>query len=170
MKNIMDTELVEELRAIFEYHPDGYLVRKENGNPCGQRSNHHDGYAHVKVNGMVLLAHRIIFAIVHGRMPAGQIDHINGNRMDNRIENLRDVSSSENSYNSKTNTSGFAGVCWDARDKKWRVYFYVGYRKIYLGLFENLEDAVQARKEAKIRYHPISPEAQKYSSEGVKLN
>lgn len=62
-------------------------------------------------------------------------------------------------------TSGFTGVCWHAPTQKWHAQICVDNRVIYLGLFENFEDAVEARKEAKMKYHPTSPEAQKYASE-----
>lgn len=164
----MTTELIEELRNTFEYHTDGYLIRRKNGKPCGQRANRSDGYADVWVNGRLLLAHRVIYAIVHGNMPAGQIDHIDGDRMNNRIENLRDVSQSENMHNSKkpkNNSSGFPGVSWSTRDQKWMAYIKVNNRRINLGYFEDINDAVQARKMAKMKYHPSSPEAIKYVSE-----
>lgn len=163
----MSKELIEELKVTFDYNKDGYLIRKKNKKPCGQRSNHSTGYACVRVGGRVLLAHRIIYAIVYGEMPKGEIDHINKNRMDNRIENLRDVSRSENMHNYKkpeTNTSGFIGVSWYAPTQKWCAYINVDYQRIYLGYFENFEDAVEARKLAKIKYHPSSPEALKHVS------
>lgn len=164
----MSKELIEELRATFEYHEDGYLIRKKNGKPTGQHANTTQGYARVKVGGRMLRAHRVIYAIIHGEMPAGQIDHINGNRVDNRIENLRDVSHSENQHNHKTpenNTSGFTGVGWHAPLQKWVSRIKVNNRTLHLGYFENLEDAVKARKMAKIKYHPTSPEALQYVRE-----
>lgn len=164
----MDKELIQELRDMFEYHEDGYLIRRSTGKPCGRRANRSDGYTIVRVGGRMLRAHRIIYAIIHGEMPEGEIDHINGNRADNRIENLRDVSKSVNQHNSKKrkdNSSGFPGVSWDTQHQKWRAQIMVDNQQIRLGLFENLEDAVQARKKAKIKYHPTSPEAKKYSSE-----
>ena len=164
----MNTKLIEELRATFEYHEAGYLIRKRTDKPCGQRSNRTDGYAAVKVNGRKLLAHRIIYAIIHGEMPEGEIDHIDGDRMNNRIENLREVSKSENQHNSKKrkdNSSGFPGVIWHAQCRKWQAQICVDNQKIHLGYFKDHEDAVQARKMAKIKYHPSSPEAIKYASE-----
>lgn len=116
----MSKELVEELRETFDYHPDGYLIRKKNGKPCGQRADTRNGYTRVKVNGRVLKAHRIIYAIVYGEMPM-EVDHINGVRIDNRIENLRDVPKSENQHNSKKrkdNSSGFPGVHWHTPNTK----------------------------------------------------
>lgn len=158
----MNTELIEELRDTFKYHPDGYLIRKKNGKPCGQHANTRDGYAQVKAGGKKLYAHRIIYAIVHGETPAGEIDHIDGDRMNNRIENLRDVPKLENQHNRKNhkdNSSGFPGVRWHNQAQKWQVQICVNYRVIYLGLFDDIKDAVQARRIAKIKYHPSAPEA-----------
>ncbi|MCK9544728.1 MAG: HNH endonuclease [Novosphingobium sp.] len=106
-----------------------------------------------------LRAHRVIWAIVHKSWPSGEIDHINGVRDDNRIENLRVVSLRENCRNQrlrKTNTSGVAGVCWDKRDMKWRSRICADGRYISLGNFSRLEDAAKARAKAEVRYgyHP----------------
>jgi len=163
----MTTEL-EELIAMFEYHTDGYLIRRSTGRPCGKRSNHPDGHAVVGVGGRMLLADRVIYAIVTGKMPDGEIVHISGNRADNRIENLREVSKLEKVHNYKiprTNSSASAGVYWYARTQKWRAQIRVNNRLIHLGYFKKYDDAVQARKKAKIRHHPSSPEAIKYASE-----
>lgn len=159
--------MIEELRATFDYHPDGYLIRKKNGKPCGQHVNCHNGYIKVFVNEKTLQAHRVIYAIVHGEMP-GEIDHINKDRADNRIENLRNVSHSVNIHNSrvpKTNTSGFPGVDWDARNRKWHARIMLNNQRVSLGRFEDFDEAVYARKMAKIRYHPSSPEAFKFALE-----
>lgn len=164
----MSKELIQELRDMFEYHEDGYLIRKSTGKPCGKRANRHTGYAIVGVGKRRLCAHRIIFAIVYGEIPVGEVDHINGDRMDNRIENLRDVSSSENMHNSKKrkdNSSGFPGVTWYALCQKWRAQIMADKRQIHIGDFDDFEDAVQARKKAKIKYHPTSPEAIQYVKE-----
>lgn len=164
----MSRDLTKKLRATFEYHPGGYLIRKSTGEPCGQRANHPDGYARVRMGRRELPAHRVIYAIVHGKMPKGGVKQTNGNRIDNRIENLREVSHSENRHNSKvydTNTSGFPGVHWHSRGRKWHAQITVNNRKIHLGLFEDFEEAVRARKLAKIKYHPSSPEAAKFARE-----
>jgi len=166
----MTKELIEELRNTFEYHPDGYLIRKSTRRPCGQRANHSGGYARVNVGKRTLFAHRIIYAVVTGKMPEGDIDHINGDRIDNRIQNLRDVSQLENGHNrkkQKNNSSGFQGVYWDAHAQKWRARICVNKQAIHLGLFEDINDAVQARKMAKIKYHPTSPDAVKFANESL---
>jgi hypothetical protein len=106
----------------------------------GQRAGgfHKDGYLQTKIFGKMHLNHRLIWLIHHGRWPAEQLDHINGDRQDNRIENLREVTNSQNSQNQKnrkTNTSGFPGVCWNKTSKKWSSYAYKDKKRIHLGYF-----------------------------------
>ena len=100
-------------------------------------------------------AHRVIWFMQYGEWPKDQIDHINGDSTDNRIENLRDVTHKENSLNRKlpcNNTSGTLGVSFDKKCKKWESYIMVNYTKISLGFFTHKEDAIAARKEAEIKY------------------
>lgn len=103
-------------------------------------------------------AHRIAFTIFHGRQPAEYIDHINGDKADNRIINLREVTLSENSKNQKrssTNTSGFQGVHWNTNMRKWQVYIRSQNVRHHLGFFVSLDAAVEARKfaERKFGFH-----------------
>jgi hypothetical protein len=109
--------------------------------------------------GVVLTArvatHRVIWAIVHGSWPSKHIDHINGDRSDNRLVNLREVTSAENSKNMKlfaTNTSGHSGVSLTARGKKWRARINVGGQEKHLGEFASLDEAVAARLAAERAY------------------
>lgn len=103
-------------------------------------------------------AHRIIWRWRTGLIP-NSIDHINGDRSDNRISNLRSVSHSENMRNASMtirNKSGVIGVCWDRRQHKWKACIQHAKRSVYLGHFEALEAAAAARKiaEQKYGYHP----------------
>lgn len=125
-------DLIKKLRATFDYNPEGYLIRKSTGAPCGQHANHPEGYARVRVGRRILPAHRVIFAIVHGEIP-GEVAHINGDRVDNRIENLRDVSRSENCHNYKIHTQA----------RKREVYTWVDNQRIHFGMFDDFEEAVQ---------------------------
>lgn len=89
-------------------------------------------------------AHRVAWAIVNGEWPNGQIDHLNGNRSDNRLKNLRQVDQSENNKNSKkrsNNKSGVTGVCFDKERQKWMVTICGKFG----GRFQNFEDAVAHR-------------------------
>jgi hypothetical protein len=100
---------------------------------------------------------RVAWAIHYGEWPVGQIDHINGVRDDDRICNLRDVSHKQNGYNQglkKNNRSGVTGV--RAKYGKWRAEIMVDGKSKYLGSFKEIEGAIEARKNAEIKYgfHP----------------
>jgi phosphopantetheinyl transferase (holo-ACP synthase) len=113
------------------------------------------GYLHGTIYNKKYLAHRVAFAIYTGRWPTGQIDHINGNRSDNRAINLREVTSQENSRNAAMpfdNKTGQIGVCWNKNEKKWKARIGVGGKDISLGTFADFEDAKNARKDAEKRF------------------
>lgn len=116
------------------------------------------GYGHGCILCLKASAHRVAWAIAHGEWPTGQIDHINGDRMDNRISNLRDVSRNENQRNmklSRRNTSGTTGVCFDKAARKWRVRIGGRSNARDLGLFSDRGAAAAARKSAEkdLGYH-----------------
>lgn len=113
-----------------------------------------EGYLFVHVRGFNHRVHRVIWVMATGVAPE-QIDHINGNRSDNRIENLRSVSNQENARNQKlrcTNSSGHAGVCWHTRFDKWIAQIRIDGRYKYLGMFAEKDAAIAARKSAEAVY------------------
>lgn len=96
-------------------------------------------------------AHRVIWAIVHGKWPEAEIDHINGDRADNRLCNLRAVTHRENMGNKKlyrNNASGTPGVTWHRTKQRWQAFIRSGRQRRHLGTFANLEDAIAARSAA----------------------
>lgn len=102
-------------------------------------------------NGKDFLLHRYICNANENEL----IDHINGNKLDNRKINLRPVNKSQNAMNSKVpknNTSGVKGVYWDKRSKKWEASIQINMKKKILGYFENKEDAIKSRKEAENKF------------------
>ena len=117
------------------------------------------GYLQGKIMSTLYRAHRVIWAISTGVQPKDQIDHINGDGMDNRIVNLRVVSCAENSRNrslQSNNTSGVVGVSWDSRRNEWFSFIHHGGERIRLGLFVEKSDAINARLSAEVQYgyHP----------------
>ncbi len=113
------------------------------------------GYWHVSINNKSYLAHRIIWLIYYGRWPEDQLDHINHNKLDNRIKNLRSVMGYENNRNTtirKDNKSGVIGVFWHSTQKVWESNIGVDGQLKYLGIYDNIFDAVCARKSAEIKY------------------
>jgi|11BtaG_2_1085332.scaffolds.fasta_scaffold14459_2 hypothetical protein len=99
--------------------------------------------------------HRLAWLYEYGEFPKLQLDHINQNKLDNRINNLRAVTHGENQRNRsmpKTNKTGFCGVSFSKGAKKYQANIMFNYQQIHLGYFENLEDAAQAVKEARTHY------------------
>ena len=99
---------------------------------------------------------------VHGSFPEGYVDHINRIKIDNRIENLREVSKAQSRENigvSNNNKSGLKGVWMHKQTKKWCAS--IGYKKknIHLGSFTSIDDAYQAYKKAAATYHTMNPVA-----------
>lgn len=143
---------IEELRKSFSYNPDtGCLIRVSTGKQAGSITK--TGYMRTWLGPTKYKMHRVAWAIYHGEWP-DQIDHINGDRADNRIDNLRNVSKRENSLNHRLrpdNKSGCPGVNWHASGK-WIAQIRDAGKYVYLGSFANLEDAVSARKEAEARF------------------
>lgn len=113
------------------------------------------GYRHGAVLDRKYQAHRVIWAMVTGAWPADQIDHINGNPSDNRMENLRPVSALENSRNKPVrsdNKTGVVGVSWDTRSGRWQAKVKAEGRQISLGYFKDFAAAVEARMAAEAGY------------------
>ncbi len=122
-------------------------------------SSHIYGYRHGSIENRSYRAHRVVFAIFYCRWPRSEVDHINGDRSDNRPRNLREVTRAENSQNMarrRDNKSGATGVHWRATEKKWQARIKISGRYISLGLHSSLLDAIAARKAAEIAhdFHP----------------
>jgi len=150
-----------EVKKLLNYNKDnGTFVWNENrsskikaGDIAG--SIQKTGYIHLKINYVAHLAHRIAWLYHYGYMPKF-IDHINRDRTDNRIENLRECSLSQNQFNrgiQKNNTSGVKGVSWNKSSNKWLVQFRIYNDNKYIGYFEDLELAKLVASEAYDKYH-----------------
>ncbi len=121
------------------------------------------GYRHGSFRGKFFLAHRVAWLLAKGRWPDGLLDHIDRNKLNNRICNLREASKALNAINSKMsrrNTSGVRGVSWDKKNRQWQVRIKVDSKVKFLGRFDTIKEAGDARKEAIIKLglfdHPLT--------------
>lgn len=148
-----------EITEFLEYR-DGDLIWKVDRNnkaKAGQKAGflHNRGYWQVEINGERHLAHRLIFFLHYEYWPE-EVDHINGNKLDNRIENLRPATRACNEWNQamrSTNTSGVKNVDWHKAKEKWRVRIRVKTQRIFIGHFDDLELAKQAAIKARSILH-----------------
>lgn len=101
------------------------------------------------------LMHRIIFLMFNGYLPKS-LDHIDGDSLNNRIENLRPCNNSQNQHNrrkQRNNTSGFKGVSWNKKDQRWAAFIVLQSKKHHLGYFSSAEEAHEEYKLAAAQMH-----------------
>lgn len=109
----------------------------------------------IKINKRVYYAHRLAWFYVYKEWPKGIIDHIDRNPQNNAISNLRDTTNSLNQHNINpkiNNTSGYTGVYYSERQRRWKAQIIVNRKVIYLGCFIEKKFAIKARKEAEKQY------------------
>ena len=154
----------EELKKLLHYNPDTGVftwlkartgVKKNN--TAGSIMTNDDGksYYRIMCKGVRYFSHRLAWFYIHLEWPKCEIDHINGNGCDNRLINLRSVTRLENRKNRRkpsNNSSGISGVYWNKREVSWKVQISVNRKKFCLGTFDNIFDAVCARKNAEIKH------------------
>lgn len=132
---------------VFKYESDGNLILLKS--PRVSKRKRSGNYIRVKYQGSTYQAHRIIWEMFNGPIPDGfKIDHINGVKDDNRLDNLRLVTDSLNNRNKGRDTrnkSGYNGVIWNKQVSKWQAHIRVDGKSKHLGLFVNIADAVKAR-------------------------
>ena len=112
-------------------------------------------YRQGAIDGVNHHAHRIAWAMFYGEWPTGVVDHINGDGTDNRIENLRMGTVSDNAKNAKrsiANSSGATGVTYVKRRGKWQAQIVHRGRCNFLGYFDDVNEAIAARKQAEVKY------------------
>ena len=151
---------IKKMKARLDYNPrTGQFVHliksgsRTKGQVAGSITD--SGYIVIGVCGKNYRAHLLAWFYTYGEWPSLDIDHINGNRADNRIKNLRVVTRKENSRNSSlrsNNTSGQVGVSYMQRLGKWRAYITENGKQIGLGLYSSVELATEARKKAEKKY------------------
>lgn len=148
-----DEMVSERLRECLSYEPEtGVFTRrasKYRSSRVGGVAGADNGWGYVQINvgGRLHRAHRLAWLYVYGVWPCGHLDHINGDRADNRIANLRKATRSQNNANTPVrvnNKCGLKGVVYAKHAKRWRARLTVDRRQIHLGYFERAEDAQAA--------------------------
>lgn len=152
----------ERLRSVVHYDAESGVITRLS---CFQRPDvvgksahpHRSGYLRMSIDGYRYFAHHLAWLHTTGELPVGEVDHINGNKSDNRWANLREVTSSVNKQNqrrAKSNSqSGLLGVSWDKKREKWVARIKVGEKYLGLGRFEDKLDAWRMYVLAKRRFH-----------------
>ena len=157
-KPLPPLELVEQL---LDYDPETGIFRwkpnRDRRKPAGKIAGalNRYGYVTIKINGRVCAGHRLAWLVSRKEDPMeSEVDHINGNKADNRKKNLRLASRNQNRYNcpiQKNNTSGFKGV--SPRGNKWRALIYSNGKRYFLGDFPTPELAHMAYCKAAAELH-----------------
>jgi hypothetical protein len=114
-----------------------------------------NGYSYIRLDGRNLLAHRVAWVLTYGEWPT-EIDHINRIKSDNRLVNLREVSSTENKHNMgmlSTNRSGIKGVHWYKRHGMWRAQISIAGKTKHLGYFDSISEAAKVYEAVKESLH-----------------
>jgi hypothetical protein len=162
----------EKARELFDYDQETGILKWKtrpvncrwdktaNGLVAGRIAGwvNGSGYRQVRIPGGRCMAHRLAWLISYGQWPRDQVDHIDGDRLNNRLSNLREASPTENCHNialSYTNTTGFMGVTSNKGRFQARVAAYG--KRLHLGTFDTAEDAYRAYLDAKRTAHPFNP-------------
>ena len=146
--------IYDESSGIFTWRISrGGFVKQ--GETAGSLVN---GYVSITVDAGRYRAHRLAWLYHYGSFPNGEIDHIDGNKSNNSIENLRDVSHAENMQNIKSSpaATGLLGARWHSRAKRWQSVISVNGKQIHLGYFSTADEAHQSYITAKRKHHPFS--------------
>ncbi len=156
---------LDELKRVLDYSEDSGLFKwkvaikgRLLGEIAGCKNSH--GYWQIKINKKIYMAHRLAWLYVHGKMPIDQVDHIDGNKTNNSISNLRECNARENGQNRASevgSTSKYLGVSFESKKGKWRADISVNGKNKFLGHFCNEEDAFNAYCEYKKIIHRFSP-------------
>jgi len=145
----------------YFYYKDGHLHRKVATGPTTKINDkagaiNGKGYICVRLFNRKFMAHRIIWELHYGEIPKGfEIDHVDMNKANNLLGNLRLATRSQNMLNKKLNprnTSGYRGVNWNKAAKKWQARIFVNTKPILLGHFDDVLEAAKAYDNALTTY------------------
>ena len=149
------------LRELLQYDPEtGIFTWAISRKGCSigtlaGNTNKVNGYQYICIDGYKHTSQRLAWVYVYGRLPNTEVDHINHNKLDNRISNLREVTRAENMQNLQKarNSSGFIGLTFSRN--RWVPSIRINGKKKYLGVYKTPEEAHHAYVEAKRKFHPF---------------
>ena len=150
------------IKSLLEYDPvSGDITWSVDRSPKVRRGDlagwvTEDGYRELKVNGKSIKSHRVAWFLYTGNWPASEIDHVNGNRADNRWSNLREATPLQNACNKnlcKNSKSGYKGVSFCKRNNKWRAYISVNHKMKHLGYWNTAQEAAHKYDAACLDLH-----------------
>jgi hypothetical protein len=145
---------IDRLSAVLSYDVEtGAICRCGSSMPAGCVKR--TGYRYVGILGGAFAAHRLAWALFHGADPSGEIDHINGDKDDNRIANLRLADRSQNNRNSRrARGKQYPKGVWREKDSgRFRAQIRHSGRQHYLGAFDSPEEAHAAYRDAAEKFH-----------------
>ena len=161
--NPADELTLNGLKELLNYDPDTGVFSWKSKRPGRPNASGNlvagsftSGYREIQINGVRYRAHRLAWLWMTGSLPSVFIDHINGNKADNRFCNLREATKTQNARNEglrKSNTTGVKGVCWSKKERKFVVHLKYGGRKNRIGCFSTLQEASEASKNAILLHH-----------------
>ena len=150
----MEDSTIRKIKSYLRYEPTtGKIYRKDGVRPLGWNDAY--GYTLVYVDKKYYTAHRLAFILMGHPLPT-QVDHINGDKSDNRWCNLRPSTHATNQFNKgkqARNKSGYKGVTWDKNAKKWKSQIGIDGRVIFLGYFDCPKAAHESYKVGAKKYH-----------------
>lgn len=142
---------IERIKEMFSYNPATGQITRRGHEPYKPTPS---GYVYVSCDGWVGLAHRVIWAVVYGRWP-NEVDHIDNDPSNNRLSNLREVSSQQNNFNrsmSRRNKTGVKGVQWEKSRRRWRAII-LREGKQHVQRFRTLDEAAAAIRQMRDNLH-----------------
>lgn len=158
----------ELLKSMFCYSPEtGEFVRTKDtyrsvfkeGEIAGYK--HSDGAIYIHINYKMYKAHRLAFLYMNGEFPESGVDHIDGNRANNKWANLRPATQAQNAQNLALRTNrggtGYTGVTFDRGRNKYQAKIQASGKVMHLGRFETAEQAAEAYSAAKLNHHTFNP-------------